>query len=283
MSKKKHDEEVPETQETPAEETVAETVAEVQPEPETNPLEEQLKSEKDRYLRLAAEYDNFRKRSAKEREAIFADVRGDTVLKFLPVYDNLSRALLQETADEAYRKGVEMTMNQLKSILEGLGVTEIEALGQTFDPPVSTYNSQLPKDIKAKLPLYGIDISDLTLGFMYKDLLREEKPESVKTLNCRVFMLKGLKEGETARIFISTEYFFPLKVQWFRRDPAKYPGEKYWRMLEIASVKKAPDSDFYLIPKLEISGPDWMTMINFTERAAGYAKDGMPKDLFLAQ
>ena len=134
MSKKKHDEEVPETQETPAEETVAETEAEVQPEPETNPLEEQLKSEKDRYLRLAAEYDNFRKRSAKEREAIFADVRGDTVLKFLPVYDNLSRALLQETADEAYRKGVEMTMNHLKSILEGMGVTEIEALGQTFDP-----------------------------------------------------------------------------------------------------------------------------------------------------
>lgn len=156
-------------------------------------------------------------------------------------------------------------------------------LGQTFDPPVSTQSSQLPPGVKPKLPLYGIDISDMTLGFMYKDLIREEKPESVKTLKCRVFMLKGLKEGETARIFVSTEYFFPLKVQWFRRDPAKYPGEKYWRMLEIASVKKAPDSDFYLIPKLEISGQDWMTMIHFDKRAAGYAKDGTPKDLFLMQ
>ena len=180
------------------------------------------------------------------------------------------------------RVGIRFTPTRIVAQLV-FNKNEFYDLGQTFDPPVSTYNSQIPKDVKAKLPLYGIDISDLTLGFMYKDLLREEKPESVKTLNCRVFMLKGLKEGETARIFISTEYFFPLKVQWFRRDPAKFPGEKYWRMLEIASVKKAPDSDFYLIPKLEISGPDWMTMINFTERAAGYAKDGMPKDLFLAQ
>ncbi|MBR4075676.1 MAG: hypothetical protein IKK25_02300, partial [Lentisphaeria bacterium] len=88
-------------------------------------------------------------------------------------------------------------------------------LGQTFEPPVSTQSSQLPPGVKPKLPLYGIDISDMTLGFMYKDLIREEKPESVKTLKCRVFMLKGLKEGETARIFVSTEYFFPLKVQWF--------------------------------------------------------------------
>lgn len=156
-------------------------------------------------------------------------------------------------------------------------------LGQTFDPPVSTQTSQIPQGVKPKLPLYGIDISDMTMGFMYKDLIREEKPESVKTLKCRVFMLKGLKEGETARIFVSTEYFFPLKVQWFRRDPAKFPNEKYWRMLEIASVKKAPDSDFYLIPKLEISGPDWMTMIHFDKRYAGYAKDGMPKDLFVTQ
>lgn len=156
-------------------------------------------------------------------------------------------------------------------------------LGQTFDPPVSTQTSQIPQGVTPKLPLYGIDISDMTMGFMYKDLIREEKPESVKTLKCRVFMLKGLKEGETARIFVSTEYFFPLKVQWFRRDPAKFPNEKYWRMLEIASVKKAPDSDFYLIPKLEISGPDWMTMIHFDKRYAGYAKDGMPKDLFVTQ
>lgn len=93
-----------------------------------------VQAEHDRYLRLAAEYDNYRKRSARERESIYSDVRADTVTKFLPVYDNLVRALEQSTADEAYRKGVEMIMTQFKDILGRLGVTEIEAVGQTFDP-----------------------------------------------------------------------------------------------------------------------------------------------------
>ena len=84
-----------------------------------------VQAEHDRYLRLAAEYDNYRKRSARERESIYSDVRADTVTKFLPVYDNLVRALEQSTADEAYRKGVEMIMTQFKDILGSLGVTEI--------------------------------------------------------------------------------------------------------------------------------------------------------------
>ena len=71
---------------------------------------------------------------AKEKEAIWNDAKADAALAFLPVYDNLERALKQETADEAYKKGVEMTMNQLKTVLEKLGITEIEALGQPFDP-----------------------------------------------------------------------------------------------------------------------------------------------------
>ncbi len=93
-----------------------------------------LAAEHDRYLRLAAEYDNYRKRSQRERDSIYSDVRADTVTKFLPVYDNLVRALEQSTADEAYRKGVEMIMTQFKDILASLGVTEIESVGQTFDP-----------------------------------------------------------------------------------------------------------------------------------------------------
>ena len=124
----------------------SETDGQAAAQPEADPLEEQLKAEKDKYLRLAAEYDNFRKRSAKEREAIFADVRADTVVKFLPVYDNLSRALKQETADEAYRKGVEMTMNQLRDIVAKLGVTEIEAVGQKFDPALHNAVMHLEDD-----------------------------------------------------------------------------------------------------------------------------------------
>lgn len=98
---------------------------------------EDIASEKDKYLRLLAEYDNFRKRSQKERENIYSDVRADTVIKFLPVYDNLERALKTESADEAYRKGVEMTFTQFKELLSCLGVTEIEAAaGTAFDPTV---------------------------------------------------------------------------------------------------------------------------------------------------
>ena len=88
----------------------------------------------DKYLRVCAEYDNFRKRSQKEKEAIYAEVKSDTLLKFLPVYDNLERALSQPTADEACRKGVEMIMNQFVATMEKLGVKKIESLGQSFDP-----------------------------------------------------------------------------------------------------------------------------------------------------
>ncbi len=102
-------------------------------EAQSSPAEE-LKGANDRYLRLLAEYDNYRKRSQKEKDSLYADVKSDTVAKFLPVYDNLVRALAQSTEDEAYRKGVEMIMTQFNTTLEKLGATRIESLGQKFDP-----------------------------------------------------------------------------------------------------------------------------------------------------
>ena len=93
-----------------------------------------LAEEHDKYLRLAAEYDNFRKRSAKEKESAWADSKASTAAAFLPVYDNLERALKAPCTDEAYQKGVEMTMNQLKDVLTKLGIEEIPALGEKFDP-----------------------------------------------------------------------------------------------------------------------------------------------------
>ena len=93
-----------------------------------------LAKEHDNYLRLAAEYDNFRKRSQKEKDDLYTVIKAETVGKFLPVYDNLERALAQETADEAYKKGVEMTMNQLVKVMEGLGVTSFGEIGEAFDP-----------------------------------------------------------------------------------------------------------------------------------------------------
>ena len=97
-------------------------------------MKSNLAEQEDKFLRLAAEYDNYRKRSQKEKESAWADARAETVLAFLPVYDNLERALKQETADDAYKKGVEMTMTGLKEILSKQGVEEIPALGETFDP-----------------------------------------------------------------------------------------------------------------------------------------------------
>ena len=88
----------------------------------------------DQYLRICAEYDNFRRRSMKEKDNLYGEIKANTVQQFLPVYDNLERALKQGTEDEAYRKGVEMIMAQFVSTLDKLGVKKIESLGQSFDP-----------------------------------------------------------------------------------------------------------------------------------------------------
>ena len=116
-------------EETVVEENVTEEVPAAQP-----GLDEALKVQEDKFLRLAAEYDNYRKRTAKEKEALWTDIKCDTAAAFLPVYDNLERAMNQPTADEAYKKGVEMTMNQLKEVFTKLGITEIPSLGEPFDP-----------------------------------------------------------------------------------------------------------------------------------------------------
>ena len=103
-------------------------------EAERDALEKEKAALNDKYLRVCAEYDNFRRRSLKEKDSLCGDVRADAVQKFLPVYDNLDRALKQGTEDEAFRKGVEMIMTQFCATLEKLGVKKIESLGKTFDP-----------------------------------------------------------------------------------------------------------------------------------------------------
>ena len=120
----------------PAEETVetTEVQEEVVEAPEVNPWEEKYNAEHDSYLRLAADYDNFRKRTVKEKEASYGNGKADTVGKLLPVYDNLERALNQPTEDAAYKKGVEMTMNELVKILGALGVEIFGEIGDSFDP-----------------------------------------------------------------------------------------------------------------------------------------------------
>ena len=129
MAKKKEEKELP--VEEPVEETAETTVEET---PEVDPWEEKYQAEHDAYLRLAADYDNFRKRSAKEKEASYGNGKADAIEKLLPVYDNLERALNQETEDAAYKKGVEMTMTQLVGIFASMGVEIFGNVGDVFDP-----------------------------------------------------------------------------------------------------------------------------------------------------
>ena len=150
------------------EETVAEEVNPLQAEVET--LKTQLAQQEDKYLRLAAEYENYRRRTTKEKEAIWSDAKGDAAASFLPVYDNLERALKQETADEAYKKGVEMTMNQLKTVLEKLGITEIPAMGQTFDPNLHNAvmhieNEELGENVVSEVFQAGFQLGEKVIRF----------------------------------------------------------------------------------------------------------------------
>ena len=122
------------TEETPVEETVQTPVEETPEVPEVNPWEEKYNAEHDMYLRLAAEFDNFRKRTVKEKEASYGNGKADTLAKLLPVYDNLERALNQPTEDAAYKKGVELTMAEFEKIFTSLGVEVFGTPGDEFNP-----------------------------------------------------------------------------------------------------------------------------------------------------
>ena len=126
----------PEAQEVPPQESTPETPAEA-PAEAPAPAEDweaKYTAERDSHLRLAAEFDNFRKRTIKEKEASYGHGKADAVAKLLPVYDNLERALNQPTEDAAYKKGVELTMIELVKIFTGLGVEIFGNPGDEFDP-----------------------------------------------------------------------------------------------------------------------------------------------------
>lgn len=97
-------------------------------------LKEELEEKDDRIKRLMAEFENFKKRSDKERIGMYNSVMGDVVMKLLPVLDNLDKAVSSETKDTEYKNGVEMVANQFKDVLTANNVKEIEAVGKTFDP-----------------------------------------------------------------------------------------------------------------------------------------------------
>ena len=117
------------------EETAEETAAETeQPEAEGDKVSEELAAVKDQLVRTMAEYDNFRKRSAREKDALRAEIITNVTSKFLPVMDNLERALTAECSDENYKNGVQMIYDSFMETLKNLGVEEIASDGAAFDP-----------------------------------------------------------------------------------------------------------------------------------------------------
>ena len=158
------------TEAAPAEETVKTPEAETVETPAANPWEEKYNAEHDSYLRLAADYDNFRKRTAKEKEASYTNGKADAVAKLLPVYDNLERALNQQTEDAAYKKGVEMTMTELVKIFTALGVEIFGNVGETFDPNLHNAvmhceDESLGENVIAMVFQKGFKIGDKVVRF----------------------------------------------------------------------------------------------------------------------
>ena len=155
-----------EINETPVEETTETAEAAV----EVNPWEEKYNAERDAHLRVAAEFDNFRKRTVKEKEASYGNGKADAVAKMLPVYDNLERALNQPTEDAAYKKGVEMTMNELVKIFTSLGVEIFGNVGDEFDPNLHNAvmhvdNEELGENVIAQVFQKGFKIGEKVVRF----------------------------------------------------------------------------------------------------------------------
>ena len=153
------------------EQAAAEPESVSQPEPsELDTLKADMAKEHELYLRLAAEYDNFRKRSQKEKDNIYRDAQSDTVGKFLSVFDNLERAAQQPTEDEAYKKGVEMTLTGLREVMKNLGVEEFGEAGEPFDPNrhnavMHIERDDLGESVIAQVFQKGFSIGDRVIRF----------------------------------------------------------------------------------------------------------------------
>ena len=110
--------------------------------------QEELDELTDRYKRVMAEFENYKKRSCKERENLYGSILGDVVEAVLPVLDNLENASKVETKDENYKQGVELVLKQFKDVLKSKGVEEIEAIGTTFDPELHEAVSSVQDESK---------------------------------------------------------------------------------------------------------------------------------------
>ncbi len=114
--------------------------------PEVDDKQKELDELTDRYKRILAEFENYKKRSAKEREFLYNSLLSDIVTPMLPVLDNLEKATDAKTEDTAYKDGINLVLKQFRDVLNSLGVKEIEAVGQSFDPEIHEAVSSVQDD-----------------------------------------------------------------------------------------------------------------------------------------
>lgn len=158
-----------ETAEAENAEEAAEAEAEEQPSREQQ-LEKELAEQQDKYLRLMAEYDNYRRRTAKQTLETRDKAVGDTVMEIIPIYDNLERAMQTETSDDKYKAGVEMIYKQFTAMLDKMKIKIIDPTGEPFDPAVANAvsqieNPELGENVVAQVFEKGVMIGDKMLRY----------------------------------------------------------------------------------------------------------------------
>ena len=152
---------------------------------------------------------------------------------------------------------------------------EIYSIGQSYTAKekVTVIREGKDKNKHSTLADFGIKPDDLTMSFLFWELEQELPKDSIKGQACRVFILKSPDGSEKAKAYISSSYFFPLKVEW-----TKINENKPYRMLEVTSFKKV--NELWLIDAIMLYGPGWRTKIDFPKVNAGLVEKGTPKDLF---
>jgi hypothetical protein len=163
-----------------------------------------------------------------------------------------------------------------------IGKDEIYSVGQPYSVTKGIVSVIKDGDKKknALKANFGIKPEDLTMSFIFWDLLKELPEESFGLVSCRVFLLKSPDKKETAKVYIGSDNYFPVKVEWSKPKDDKEFSDIV-RSLEVKSFKEV--NNLYLVDGLSFYGPGWRTEIVFPDCKAGYVKDGTPKDLFKSE
>lgn len=151
---------------------------------------------------------------------------------------------------------------------------EIYHVGQSYGAKgTTTLENMFPKVRKPRIGIFGIDPTDLSMSFLYYDLVKEGKNESVRTLPCRVFYLKKKGSPIFIRAVIARDYLFPLKVEFFAGE-----GRKPYKKLEVTAFQKK--GEYYHPDRIRLEGENWKSMVSFSEMDAGPMDKSLPANLF---